>query len=133
MIEKMKWEDQGESTVVRAVHTAMRHRFGQIAQENQGNRAAMKNRWNGEYDRRRLAFAGAKTPEQFRHALCDLFSRAGVNAVLQQEWQQILPILHASNWQLARDLSLLALASYVGKGAEEIATDEDEDQTEDIA
>lgn len=131
MIEKMQWQDQGESTVVRAIHEAMRRRYGQIASENKGKRVAMKKRWTGEYDRWRLAFAGAKTPDQFRRSLCDLFSRAGVNSVLQQEWQELLPLLADDRWQLTRDLALLGLASYVGSGAKEIdeVAIEPEDQT----
>ena len=32
------------------------------------NPVAMRNRFSGEYDKWRLAFAGAKTPDQFRKA-----------------------------------------------------------------
>jgi len=110
------WDSEGEKTVVRAVHDALRSRYGQIAEENKTNPVAMKNRFQGEYDRWRLAFAGAKTADQFRNALCDLFSRAGRNAVLQKSWQDILPLLRGKTWQHARDLALLALCSYEGKG-----------------
>jgi CRISPR-associated protein Cas8a1/Csx13 len=119
MIETSAWQDRGEATVVRAVHEAMRRRFGQIASENQKNVAARKKRWQGEYDRWRLAFAGAKTADQFRRSLCDLLSRAGINPVLQQDWQQILPLLASERWQLARDLALLGLASYTGTDGED--------------
>lgn len=129
MIEKIPWEDKGESTVVRAVHEAIRRRYGQIADENRTNPVAMKNRMGGEYDRWRLAFAGAKTPEQFRKSLCDLFSRAGINPVLQQEWETLLPMLDASRWQQTRDLALLGLASYVGKGAKEVEDAAGADET----
>lgn len=130
MIEKIPWEDQGESAVVRAVHEAIRRRYGQIANENKGSPVAMKNRWSGEYDRWRLAFSGAKTPEQFRRSLCDLFGRAGVNPVLQQHWHDLLPMLGAGRWQLTRDLALLALASYVGGGTEQIGEIEPEENSE---
>jgi CRISPR-associated protein Cas8a1/Csx13 len=110
------WDAAGEATVVRAVHEALRSRYGRIAEENKSNQAAMRNRFSGEYDRWRLAFAGAKTPDQFRKALCDLFSRAGKNSVLQQCWQDVLPMLRSQNWQHARDLALLGLCSYQGRG-----------------
>jgi CRISPR-associated protein Cas8a1/Csx13 len=79
----------------------------------------MRNRFGGEYDRWRLAFAGAKTADQFRKALCDLFSRAGSNPVLRESWQDILPMLRVNNWQHARDLALLGLCSYQGRGESE--------------
>ena len=106
------WDEAGESTVVRAVHIALRGRYAQIAEENEGKVVAMRNRFGGEYDKWRLAFAGAKTANQFRKALCDLFSRAGRNTELQKNWQTILPMLRATTWQHARDLALLALCSY---------------------
>lgn len=120
MVDTVPWTDTGESTVVNAVHASIRRRYAIIADENQKNPAAMKNRWKGEYDRWRLAFAGAKTPEQFRKSLCDLFSRAGVNSVLQDNWTSILPMLSDGRWRQTRDLALLGLASYSGKGAKEI-------------
>ena len=128
MIEQSIWKDRGESTVVRAVHEALRKRYGKIADENNGNPGAMKKRWEREYDRWRLAFAGAKTPDQFRKSLCDLLSRTGANPVLQAEWERLLPMLDASRWQQTRDLALLALASYSRKESDEeegVPTDED--------
>jgi CRISPR-associated protein Cas8a1/Csx13 len=110
------WDAAGEATVVHAVHDALRSRYGRIADENKNNPIAMKNRFRGEYDRWRLAFAGSKTPDQFRKALCDLFSRAGPNPVLQKRWADVLPMLRTANWQHARDLALLALCSYQGRG-----------------
>ncbi len=126
MTQEIPWQDQGESTLVRAVHEAIRRRYARIAEENKNNPVAMKNRWSGEYDRWRLAFAGAKTVDQFRHALCDLFSRAGLNPVLQKEWEHILPMLSPQRWQLARDLALLALASYTGTGSDELESTEEQ-------
>lgn len=120
MVEKVPWTDPGESAVVNAIHESIGRRYGLIANENKGNSTAMKNRWKGEYDRWRLAFAGAKTSEQFRRSLCDLFSRAGVNSILQENWPTILPMLSDNRWQQTRDLALLGLASYSGKGAKEI-------------
>ena len=120
MVETIAWSDSGESTVVRAVHASIGRRYAMIADENKNSPGAMKNRWKNEYDRWRLAFAGSKTSEQFRRSLCDLFSRAGVNKVLQEDWRTILPMLSNGAWQQTRDLALLGLASYSGKGAAEI-------------
>ncbi len=124
MTENVAWRDEGESAVVRAVHEAMRCRLGAIAAENKTNKAARQKRTQGEFDKWRLAFSGAKTIEQFRKALCDLVSRAGSNKVLRENWELVLPwISSQSHWQLTRDLSLLALASYSGKGADEITVE----------
>lgn len=116
------WDEAGERTVVQAVHEAIRGRYAQIADENKNNPVAMRNRFSGEYDKWRLVFSGAKTPDQFRKALCDLLSRAGRNSVLQKQWNEVLPMLRTNNWQHARDLALLALCSYQGRKEEESET-----------
>lgn len=125
MIEKVEWQDEGEAAVVRAVHEAMRCRLGAIADENQKNPVARRKRSEGEFAKWRLAFAGSKTIHQFRKALCDLVSRAGTNRILREHWEQVLPWLSdPAKWQLTRDLSLLALASYRGKGLPDPPSDE---------
>ena len=82
---------------------------------------------NREYERQRLAFAGAKTADALRHALADLWSRAGSNRELQKAWPHVLPLLSNEKWRLAQDLALLALASYQGQGHENIDLTDVED------
>lgn len=111
LIAMLEQLDDAERALVRSVHTAMRQRFGAIAEEA-GNPVTMRNRFKGERERWRLAFAGAKTQSQVRAALADLWSRAGSNRELQASWVTILPLLGAEHWQAARDLALVGLASY---------------------
>ena len=127
MTQKIPWSHPEEEVIVRAVHEAVRCRYGRIAAENTGNQAAMKNRMAREYERQRLAFVGAKTADALRHALADLWSRAGSNSVLREAWPQVLPLLSDAKWQLTRDLALIALASYQGKGQEHIDLTETEE------
>jgi CRISPR-associated protein Cas8a1/Csx13 len=115
LIAMLKHLEEAESALVRAVHVALRQRFGAIADESRDAAPqTMKNRFAGERDRWRMAFAGAKTPEQIRAALADLWSRAGSNRELRAHWQTVLPLLRAEHWEAARDLALIALASYQG-------------------
>ena len=126
MTKEIPWDHPGEEEVVgdevivRAVHEAMRCRYGRIAAENPGNQVAMKNRMAREYERQRLAFVGAKTADALRHALADLWSKAGSNSVLRESWPHVLPLLSSEKWQLTQDLALIALASYQGKEQETI-------------
>jgi len=106
-----------EFLAVQAVHEAMRMRYGQIADENAGNPVGMKNRMERFRERLRLSLAGAKLEADLRFALMDLFSRGGNNRVLRDGWAIVLPVIR-EDWQLARDLGLLALASYAGRGAD---------------
>ena len=127
MTEKILWQDQGEGAIVRAVHEAMKRLYGRIAKDYEKNPVGRGNKWKRECERWRLLFAGAKTSDQLRKAFCDFMSRAGMNSVLQEHWSVVLPwITSTEKWQLTRDLSLLALASYSGTGAKEIELPLDE-------
>ena len=130
MTQEIPWDHPGEEVIVRAVHEAMRCRYGRIAAENAQNQGTMKNRMTREYERQRLAFVGAKTADALRHALADLWSRAGSNSVLRESWSHILPLLSNAKWQLTRDLALIALASYQGKEQENIDLTETEEDGE---
>lgn len=110
--------DEGARLIVQAVHEAMRMRYGQIADENKSNPVGMRNRMERFREKLRLDLAGAKTEAHVRFALMDLFSRGGNNAVLRAGWATVLPVIR-KDWQLARDLGLLALASYASRGADD--------------
>jgi CRISPR-associated protein Cas8a1/Csx13 len=120
------WDKEGEALVVQAVHEAIRQSLGRIREETDGPSAkklsqATKNRWERFREKLRLDLAGAKTSAQLRFALADLFSRGGSNSVLRREWDKVLPVIRC-DWQLARDLGLLALASYAGRGENDTDT-----------
>lgn len=117
------WDDRGEELIVKAVHEAIRQTLGRIKQETDGpgNKPpsqATKNRWTRFQEKLRLSLAESKTPNDARHALCNLFSRAGRVPALAEYWQLVLPKLADRRWQLTRDLALLALASYSGRSSE---------------
>lgn len=118
--------DEAEKALVLSVHTALKQRFGRISKETESlPEATRKNRFAGERERWRLAFAGAKTHDQIRAALASLWSLAGPNQELRTSWEQIMPLVRAKYWQVARDLSLVALASYQGASRDEATTPED--------
>jgi len=114
------WDQEGEALVVRAIHEAIRQSLGRIRADTDGESPkpisqATKNRWDRFREKLRLDLVGSKTSSQLRFALTNLFSRGGSNSVLRDSWTKVLPTMR-SDWQLARDLGLLALASYAGKG-----------------
>jgi len=126
LVAMLKHLEDAEVALVRAVHTALRQRFRAIADECKYLATqTMRDRFNGERDRWRFAFAGAKTPEQIRAALAELWSRAGPNSELRARWEVLLPLLRAEHWETARDLALVALASYQGALANGDATASD--------
>lgn len=115
-----------EKDFVRSIHCALAQRFGAIHDEVGDNKVVLQKRFEKESDHWRYAFSGAKTQSRLRAAVCDLWSRAGSNRVLQESWNDVLPLLSPRRWEAARDLALLALASYKGKGRQDQKTQETE-------
>lgn len=117
--EKTDWKLEGARSLVFAVQESLNRLYGEIANSAKGiSSEGLKNRWNGEYTKWRIAFSGSKTQEQFRFALTDMFSRAKSVPSLQENWQTIMTLV-IQDWQLARDLALVGLAGYKGKENEE--------------
>jgi CRISPR-associated protein Cas8a1/Csx13 len=137
MIKSVPWDDESERLLVEAVHKAMQRNYAIIAVEtNRGRLAssqptsqgkvspATQNRWNRFEERLRLSLIGAKTPQQCSAVLANLFGKAGSNEILRENWQKVLPLLHdPRRWQSARDLALLALASYSSSSKEKSRPD----------
>jgi CRISPR-associated protein Cas8a1/Csx13 len=111
--------DDVQQALVRSIHRALRQRFGAIAEECRGNKAAMENRWGREREHWRLRFSKAKTLELVRSALADLWSRAGTNPELQARWAELAALFSPSRWREVRDLALVALASYASEDRSE--------------
>lgn len=128
--------DPLHETVVRAIHEAMRLRYGRIASETKNQPQVRQNRMKKERDGWQRAFAGAKTAEQFRNALTELWSRAGTIKALQDAWPQVLPLLMTKDWSLVRDLALLAMATYkkqAGEPGDEVELDLEADELSETA
>ncbi len=112
MIERTPWHDRGEQALVESIHEAMRSCFAAIG-ENTDDPVTFTNRVTRQRQRWRLRFAGAKTPDDLREALADLWSRSVKNPTLQASWRAVLPwFCDENDWRLTRDLCLLALSSY---------------------
>jgi CRISPR-associated protein Cas8a1/Csx13 len=102
-----------ELALIRAVHEAMRRRFGQLWEESGHNTELFRSRRQRQEERWRLAFCKAKTPEEFWRTRDDLFARAGQLPALQELGPEVLASLVSEDaWERDRSLILLALVSY---------------------
>jgi len=129
MVDKVKWDYEADKIFVQAVHTAIRSRYGALAAQAKDRGETV--RFDREFERMRSGLMRAKNAQTLRAELADLFARGGVNKALQAQWPKILPLFTGSDWQRARDLALLGLASYAGKGAQEITpADGEQDEEE---
>ncbi len=115
MLHEIRWDTEADKKLVEAIHVAMRNRFGKIAVQAKTRGEAV--RFDREFERLRTGLMRAKNVQTLRSEMADIFARGGINAVLQDEWRQVLPLMTGADWQRTRDLALLALASYAGKEA----------------
>jgi CRISPR-associated protein Cas8a1/Csx13 len=118
MATQLQWDQEADQRLVESVHQALRNRYGAMAKRAQEKGEAPQ--FGREFERIRTSLMRAKNAQTMRSELADLFARGGLNKSLQQCWLRLLPLFTGDDWQRARDLALLALASYVGQGAETI-------------
>ena len=118
MVSEIVWDLSSEEKFVEAIHQAIRFRFGKLA--SQAKERNERPPFDREFERMRTGLMRAKNAQTLRAELADFFSRGGINPVLQEDWKQVLGIMVQPDWQKARDLALLGLASYKGKGVKEL-------------
>lgn len=119
------WPETEDKLFVEAIHNALKNRYGALAA-----RASAKGEripFDREFERIRTSLMRSKNSQTLRAEIADLFARGGVNKSLQQNWPQLLSLFTGPDWQKARDLALLSLASYSGKGADELRTQKEDE------
>lgn len=113
--ESGAFSDPGAETIVRACHEAWRRRLGALGQRARERGESFGGLVDREFEHLRVDFVHCRTAASLRGVLTDFWSRAGGPLPdLQRNWAQVLPYLREERWQEARDLALLALASYSG-------------------
>lgn len=131
MAESIPWPNETDKQFVEAVHDAIRSRYGALA--SRAKESGETIRFDREYERMRTGLMRAKNSETLRAELSDFFARGGSNKTLRQHWKDLLPLFSGADWQRAKDLALFALASYAGKGVEQIETQANNAENEEEA
>ncbi len=129
MVDQISWPSEADKKFVEAIHLAMRNRYGTMA--FRAKQRGENIRFDREFERMRTGLMRAKNAQTLRAELADFFAKGGINKVLQNDWEQILGLVLSQDWQRSRDLALVALASYTGKGAEELVGEDQEISEED--
>ena len=95
---------------IRACHEALRKTYGKIYGRTKEGDVP---RFEREYERIRGELGRCYDQQSFNDFLSDFLSRAGLNSALYDQWESILPLLTGQvSWEKARNLVLIALASY---------------------
>jgi CRISPR-associated protein Cas8a1/Csx13 len=124
MVQKVRWNPEYEKLFVQACHEAIKFTYGQIAEQAK-KRGEIPN-FDRESVKIRTGLARCKNSHTFREFITDFWSRAGRIPTLQEHWSELLELITGHrDWKIARDLALLALASYKGKGITDSGEDSD--------
>jgi CRISPR-associated protein Cas8a1/Csx13 len=103
-----------EEKFVLACHTAWRSRMRQLYERAEREGADAGSLIGREFERLRVTFSRCKNAAAMREAVTDFWARAGGSLPeLRDAWREIIPLF--DDWHLAKDLALLALASYAAK------------------
>ncbi len=122
MVHKIRWDMESEKLFVQACHEAIKFTYGQIS-ERAKKRGEIPN-FDRETVKIRTGLGRCKNSHTFREFITDFWSRAGRIPTLQQHWPELIELITGHrDWKVARDLALLALASYKGKGITDLEED----------
>jgi CRISPR-associated protein Cas8a1/Csx13 len=86
--------------------------MAQIGEKARRERSSFQDQVNREFTRLRVAFSRSKNAASLREVVTDFWARGGPTKPLQTGWRDVLGLLDEKNWRKAKDLALLALASY---------------------
>ena len=114
MIRETLAQHQPERIFVETCHEAWRRTLGRLSERAQRERLDFAALAAREQERLRSSLARCKNAETLRETVMDFWSRSGPLPTLQEHWAEMLPFFTPQRWHLARDLALLALASYKG-------------------
>lgn len=128
MVQKVEWDNERQQIFVKACHEALRKIYAQVYDRTKEGEYAQIER---ERERIRTGLGRCKNAETFRQFITDFWSRAGRISVLQDSWLELLPLITSKeHWKEARDLALLALASYRNPKASKPSSEDEESEDE---
>ena len=121
MLKKTEWDTEAQELFVRACHQALSITFGKIS-------GTTKEGYYPQFERKLIQLRSdlerCQNAATFRDFITSFWGNAGTIKVLQDSWQQILPLTTGQgDWRMAKSLFLLAMASYKGKELETQNTD----------
>ena len=114
MVKNAQWDEQSQILFIKACHQALYQIRGKLSSQPTENIYA---RYERENERIRSGLIRCQNSEDFRHFMtANFWSKAGNISIFADCWEELMPLTtKPGNWKLARDLALLALASYKNK------------------
>jgi CRISPR-associated protein Cas8a1/Csx13 len=117
MVEHADWDLEAHELFIKACHEALSIIYAKLY-----SRASEEDfvQIEKEKERIRIGLMRCQSYKAFRHFMASFLTKAGSNSVYVNHEQKLTPLVtHPKNWELSRDLALLALVSYKSKKQKE--------------
>ncbi|MGK7947724.1 MAG: CRISPR-associated protein Cas8a1/Csx13, partial [Xenococcaceae cyanobacterium] len=114
MVKNADWDEEAQKLFVKACHEALLKIYGKLySRAKEGEYVQIER----ENERIRSSLIRCLNSEDFRHFMtANFWTKGGNISILAEYWEELMPLTtKPNNWKLARDLALLALASYKSK------------------
>ena len=114
MVKNADWDEEAQILFVKACHQALLQIYGKLySRAKEGEYVQIQR----ENERIRSGLIRCLNSEDFRHfMIANFWTKGGNISILAEYWEELMPLTtKPQNWKLARDLALLALASYKSK------------------
>jgi len=127
---KEMWDTEAEQLFVQAFHESLRKLYGKEKEAaRRGGSRSIQERIQDLNDDIYRTLSRCKTREILRRTVTDIFAKAGRPATVVDHTTEIWGLLnHQHDWKKARDLALLALASY--KGTQSVSIENEDNNSE---
>ncbi|MGB3188116.1 MAG: CRISPR-associated protein Cas8a1/Csx13 [Limnoraphis sp.] len=133
MIENSHWDIPTQKLFIQTFHEALRRIYGQVAAKAK----KQEDNWiqfDREYQQIYSSLTRITDFESFQSFICQFWARGSrpghLIPTLQEHWDKFLFQDEDFNWEQARNLALLALASYKGQKKNSQKSSESEDSVE---
>jgi CRISPR-associated protein Cas8a1/Csx13 len=117
MVEHADWDLEAHELFIKACHEALSRIYAKLySQAGEEDFVQIEK----ENERIRISLIRCQSYKAFRHFMASFLTKAGSNSVYVNHEQKLTPLMtHPKNWELSRDLALLALVSYKTKKQKE--------------
>lgn len=116
------WDDQQKVRFVELMQTAVRNRYGQTKERALNANADLQRAFERERDRMVLDFVNCRTQEMLRQTLMRLVAQTRPRLSVGEDHVErdvlIKFAFQSKDWREVRDLCMLAIATYRGRGEE---------------
>ena len=113
MVKNIDWDTEAHELFIQVCHEALSRIYAKLYSQAKENDYVQIEREN---ERLRSSLLRCQNHKAFRHFMASFLTKAGSNSIYINHEKKLTPLItYPKNWELSRDLALLALVSYKTK------------------